>query len=79
MPTARSFGQSTSEDDCQALSPDLTSSDAPAALLITIACLYGASAVVLGAFGAHGLKKRIADPQRIANFGTAAQYQVRLS
>ena len=25
----------------------------------------------------HGLKKRIADPQRIANFGTAAQYQVR--
>lgn len=42
----------------------------------TIGCLYGASAVTLGAFGAHGLKKRIADPQRIANWSTAAQYQV---
>lgn len=45
----------------------------------TIGCLYGASSVMLGAFGAHGLKKRIADPQRIANWSTAAQYQVRLS
>ncbi|KAF2018562.1 DUF423-domain-containing protein [Aaosphaeria arxii CBS 175.79] len=42
----------------------------------TIGCLYGASSVMLGAFGAHGLKKRIADPQRIANWGTAAQYQL---
>jgi uncharacterized membrane protein YgdD (TMEM256/DUF423 family) len=39
----------------------------------------GASSVMLGAFGAHGLKKRIADPARIGNWGTAAQYQVRLS
>lgn len=31
----------------------------------TIGCLYGASSVMLGAFGAHGLKKRIADPSRI--------------
>ena len=31
---------------------------------------------MLGAFGAHGLKQRIADPARIANWGTAAQYQV---
>ena len=31
----------------------------------TIGCLYGASSVMLGAFGAHGLKKRIADPARI--------------
>lgn len=42
----------------------------------TIGCLYGASSVALGAFGAHGLKKRIADPARIANWNTAAQYQV---
>jgi uncharacterized membrane protein YgdD (TMEM256/DUF423 family) len=42
----------------------------------TLGCLYGASSVMLGAFGAHGLKKRIADPQRIANWSTAAQYQV---
>jgi uncharacterized membrane protein YgdD (TMEM256/DUF423 family) len=45
----------------------------------TIGCVYGASSVMLGAFGAHGLKKRIADPSRLANWGTAAQYQVRLS
>lgn len=44
----------------------------------TIGCLYGASSVMLGAFGAHGLKKQIADPARIANWGTAAQYQVRI-
>ncbi|KAF2120931.1 hypothetical protein BDV96DRAFT_595328 [Lophiotrema nucula] len=42
----------------------------------TIGCIYGASSVMLGAFGAHGLKKRIADPARIANWGTAAQYQL---
>ncbi|KZM22887.1 uncharacterized protein EKO05_0001265 [Ascochyta rabiei] len=42
----------------------------------TIGCLYGASSVMLGAFGAHGLKKRISDPSRMANWGTAAQYQL---
>jgi uncharacterized membrane protein YgdD (TMEM256/DUF423 family) len=45
----------------------------------TIGTLFGASSVALGAFGAHGLKSRIADPARIANWGTAAQYQVRLA
>mgnify|MGYP001950380754 CR=1 FL=1 len=38
--------------------------------------LFGASAVALGAFGAHGLKNRITDPRKLANWGTAAQYQV---
>ncbi|KAF2482248.1 hypothetical protein BDY17DRAFT_324544 [Neohortaea acidophila] len=42
----------------------------------TIGCLSGASAVMLGAFGAHGLKARINDPTRLANWGTAAQYQL---
>ncbi|KAH4341313.1 hypothetical protein HBH98_176630 [Parastagonospora nodorum] len=42
----------------------------------TIGTLFGASSVMIGAFGAHGLKKRIADPARIANWGTAAQYQL---
>jgi uncharacterized membrane protein YgdD (TMEM256/DUF423 family) len=42
----------------------------------TVGCIYGASSVILGAFGAHGLKKRIADPSRLANWNTAAQYQV---
>lgn len=45
----------------------------------TLGCIYGASAVAFGAFGAHGLKKRIADPGRLANFATAAHYQVRTS
>ncbi|KAH8682491.1 hypothetical protein BX600DRAFT_362809, partial [Xylariales sp. PMI_506] len=38
--------------------------------------IYGGTAVALGAFGAHGLKKRIADPQRLQNWSTAAQYQL---
>ncbi|KAK5142826.1 hypothetical protein BJ546DRAFT_439170 [Cryomyces antarcticus] len=42
----------------------------------TIGCIYGATSVTLGAFGAHGLKKRIADPSRLNNWGTAAQYQL---
>ncbi|KAK0610727.1 hypothetical protein B0T17DRAFT_500306 [Bombardia bombarda] len=41
-----------------------------------IGAIYGAAAVGLGAFGAHGLKKHISDPKRIANWGTAAQYQL---
>jgi uncharacterized membrane protein YgdD (TMEM256/DUF423 family) len=43
----------------------------------TIGSIYGASAVALGAFGAHGLKKQISDPTRLANWNTAAHYQVR--
>jgi len=43
----------------------------------TIGCLYGASSVAIGAFGAHGLKNRIADPSKLANWSTAANYQVR--
>jgi uncharacterized membrane protein YgdD (TMEM256/DUF423 family) len=44
----------------------------------TIGTLLGASSVALGAFGAHGLKQRIRDPALIANWGTAAQYQVHM-
>ncbi len=35
-----------------------------------------ALAVCLGAFGAHGLKKRIADPQMLKNWDTAAHYHL---
>lgn len=49
-----------------------------AAMWWTIGCVYGATAVAVGAFGAHGLKRRIADPQRLANWSTAAQYQVSI-
>ncbi|KAK5735579.1 hypothetical protein LTR17_008112 [Elasticomyces elasticus] len=41
-----------------------------------IGCLSGASSVMLGAFGAHGLKSRIDNPARLANWHTAAQYQL---
>ncbi|KAH7049202.1 hypothetical protein B0J12DRAFT_574639 [Macrophomina phaseolina] len=42
----------------------------------TIGSLYGAASVAFGAFGAHSLKKHIADPQRIASWNTAAHYQL---
>ncbi|KAK3319508.1 DUF423-domain-containing protein [Cercophora scortea] len=41
-----------------------------------IGAFYGAAAVGLGAFGAHGLKNRISDPKKLASWGTAAQYQL---
>jgi len=40
--------------------------------------MYGASAVALGAFGAHGLRKRVTDPAKIASWSTAANYQVSI-
>lgn len=43
-----------------------------------VGAVYGAAAVCLGAFGAHGLKQRIADPAKIASWSTAAHYQVRV-
>jgi hypothetical protein len=59
--------------------PNLTSHVLKVAMPFwTIGTLFGASSVMLGAFGAHGLKARISDPARLANWGTAAQYQVRL-
>ncbi|GAM85991.1 hypothetical protein ANO11243_040010 [Dothideomycetidae sp. 11243] len=45
-------------------------------LFWTLGSLYGASAVCLGAFGSHGLKKIINDPVKIASWNTAAQYQL---
>lgn len=41
-----------------------------------VGAVYGATAVCLGAFGAHGLKQRINDPAKIASWATAAHYQV---
>jgi hypothetical protein len=45
-------------------------------LLWKTGAVFGATAVGLGAFGAHGLKKSISDPNKLANWSTAAQYQV---
>ncbi|KAK8061572.1 hypothetical protein PG994_007938 [Apiospora phragmitis] len=45
-------------------------------ILATLAAVSGATGVALGAFGAHGLKKRISDPARLQSWGTAAQYQL---
>ncbi|KAI1355378.1 hypothetical protein F5Y01DRAFT_270227 [Xylaria sp. FL0043] len=42
----------------------------------TLGCIYGATAVGIGAFGAHGLKKVVTDPAKIASFTTAAHYQL---
>jgi uncharacterized membrane protein YgdD (TMEM256/DUF423 family) len=45
-------------------------------LLWKTGAIFGATAVGLGAFGAHGLKKHISEPHKLANWSTAAQYQV---
>ncbi|KAI8626656.1 hypothetical protein F5Y19DRAFT_217239 [Xylariaceae sp. FL1651] len=42
----------------------------------TIGCVYGATAVCFGAFGAHGLKKVVTDPAKLASFATGAHYQL---
>lgn len=55
---------------------DHRSTHATMPVFYTLATLFGASSVILGAFGAHGLKRRINDPARLANWSTAAQYQL---
>lgn len=50
--------------------------DTMSTLLWKTGAVFGATAVGLGAFGAHGLKKHISEPHKLANWGTAAQYQV---
>jgi uncharacterized membrane protein YgdD (TMEM256/DUF423 family) len=42
---------------------------------LTTAAVVGASAVLLGALGAHALKK-VLDPQALASFETAVRYQM---
>ncbi|DBA00181.1 TPA: hypothetical protein N0F65_007806 [Lagenidium giganteum] len=41
-----------------------------------IGALSGASAVMLGAFGAHGLQSRVKDPKLLKTWETAAHYQL---
>ncbi len=50
--------------------------DTMSTLIWKTGAVFGATAVGLGAFGAHGLKKHISEPHKIANWSTAAQYQV---
>lgn len=42
---------------------------------IAIAAILGATGIMLGAFGAHGLKKLI-EPQQIVTFDTGVKYQI---
>jgi uncharacterized membrane protein YgdD (TMEM256/DUF423 family) len=48
---------------------------ASARLIILVAALLGALGVVLGAFGAHGLRQRLA-PELLALWQTAVQYHL---
>lgn len=41
-----------------------------------VGCSMGASAVLLGAFGAHGLRSMVSDPAKLQNWATAAHYQL---
>jgi len=43
--------------------------------ILGTACLFGMLAVVLGAFGAHGLKNLV-DAQSVATFETGVRYQM---
>lgn len=45
-------------------------------LFFTLSTIFGGTSVILGAFGAHGLKRSITDPARLANWQTASQYQL---
>ncbi|KAI0472096.1 DUF423-domain-containing protein [Xylariaceae sp. FL0804] len=45
-------------------------------LFWTLGCVYGGTAVCLGAFGAHGLKNRGVGAASVASFTTAAHYQL---
>jgi uncharacterized membrane protein YgdD (TMEM256/DUF423 family) len=44
--------------------------------LFKLGALFGASGVLLGAFGAHGLQRRVTDPKVLQTWGTAANYQL---
>jgi uncharacterized membrane protein YgdD (TMEM256/DUF423 family) len=44
-------------------------------LLLTLGGLYGLLGVLLGAFGAHGLRDRL-DPSQLNSWQTAVQYQL---
>ncbi|KAK3896688.1 hypothetical protein C8A05DRAFT_39766 [Staphylotrichum tortipilum] len=50
--------------------------EAMSTLIWKTGAVFGAAAVGLGAFGAHGLKKHISDPNKLANWSTAAQYHL---
>ncbi|KAF0695397.1 Aste57867_13786 [Aphanomyces stellatus] len=41
-----------------------------------VGAVSGATAVVLGAFGAHGLQTRVKDPKLLKNWDTAAHYHL---
>ncbi|KAJ1820900.1 hypothetical protein LPJ60_002943 [Coemansia sp. RSA 2675] len=47
-----------------------------ALVALRCAAVLGASGVALGAFGAHGLKKIISEPDRIQTWDMAARYQL---
>ncbi|KAI0178839.1 DUF423-domain-containing protein [Hypoxylon sp. FL1284] len=41
-----------------------------------LACVNGAVAVCMGAFAAHGVRRRVRNPASVASFATAAHYQL---
>lgn len=71
----------TRADEQTPLLPSSTVQDTQTSIMSSetfwrVGAIYGAAAVAFGAFGAHGLKKHIADPVKIGNWTTAAHYQV---
>ncbi|KXJ91417.1 hypothetical protein Micbo1qcDRAFT_65263 [Microdochium bolleyi] len=76
MPSEQSPLLASTSPAAAAPSRDATSPRRSRNMFWTLGCIYGAAAVGFGAFGAHGLKKVVSDPARLANFGTAAHYQL---
>lgn len=74
--STHSHGDGTTDTENERQDSKRWFANMPGNLFFTLSTIYGASSVALGAFGAHGLKKRISDPARVANWSTAAQYQV---
>ncbi|KAJ1963403.1 hypothetical protein GGI12_002072 [Dipsacomyces acuminosporus] len=46
------------------------------ALALKMAALLGSTGVAFGAFGAHGLKKIVREPEKISAWTSAAHYQL---
>lgn len=71
--------QTQTQTPKQRTSKKMSSSTSTATTYWRVGAIYGAAAVCLGAFGAHGLKSRagITDA-KLASWSTAAHYQVGL-
>ncbi|OQS01295.1 hypothetical protein ACHHYP_01362 [Achlya hypogyna] len=58
------------------MSTKIAASVATSSIWWKVGAVSGATAVLLGAFGAHGLQTRVKDPKLLKTWETAAHYQL---